>query len=115
MARRVYLHIGAPKTGTTYVQNALWNNWNALKRAGFLLPGTLLEHDRAMTDLREVAWRDEEAVGAWNRLVAEIRKWPGDAIVSSEGLGAATAEQAARAVASLWPAEVHIVVAARDL
>jgi hypothetical protein len=115
MARRVFLHIGAPKTGTTYVQNALWNNHAALKRAGFLLPGTLLDHDRAMTDLRDVPWRDADAVGAWDRLATESRKWTGDVIVSSEGLGAATQEHAVRAVASLWPAEIHIIVAARDL
>jgi hypothetical protein len=115
MARRVHLHIGAPKTGTTYVQNALWNNHDALKRAGFLLPGTLLDHDRAMTDLREVPWRDAAATGAWERLAAESRKWSGDVIISSEGLGAATQEQAVRAVASLRPAEIHVIVAARDL
>jgi len=115
MARRVYLHIGAPKTGSTYVQNVLWNNKNALKRAGILLPGTPSAHDQAMTDLREVAWRDANATWTWDRMVADCGKWPGDVIISNEALGGATTEQAARAVESLRPAEVHIVVAGRDL
>jgi hypothetical protein len=115
MARRVFLHIGAPKTGTTYVQNALWNNAARLRRIGILMPGTLQAHGDAMTDLREVPWRDPAAAGAWDRLVAEVAKWPGDAIISSEGLGAATGKQAARAMASLRTAEVHIIVAASDM
>ena len=115
MARRVYLHIGAPKTGSTYVQNVLWNNRNALKRAGILLPGTPAAHDQAMTDLREVAWGDPNATWTWDRLAETCSKWPGDVIISNEALGGATSEQAARAVESLRPAEVHIVVAGRDL
>ncbi|WP_434740390.1 hypothetical protein [Micromonospora sp. SH-82] len=115
MARRVFLHVGAPKTGSTYVQDVLWGNRAALKRAGILLPGTAAAHDQAMTDLREVTWRDPAGGWTWDRLVDRAARWPGDVIVSNEGLGAATAEQAARAVASLQPAQVHVVVAGRDL
>lgn len=115
MARHVYLHIGAPKTGSTYVQNVLWNNRYALKRAGILMPGTPRAHDEAMADLRELSWRDAKAAWSWDRLVAKAAKWPGDVIISNEGLGGASAEQAGRAVESLRPAEVHIVVAGRDL
>lgn len=115
MARRVFLHIGAPKTGSTYVQNVLWDNRAALRRAGILLPGDRAAHDQAMTDLREVSWRDPAATWTWDRLVAQAARWPGDVIVSNEALGGATAAQAARAVRSLRPAEVHVVVAGRDL
>ena len=115
MARRVFVHVGAPKTGSTYVQNALWTNRYVLKRAGILLPGTPRAHDQAMADLREVSWRDAGAAWTWDRLAAKARRWRGDVIISNEGLGGATQEQAARAVASLQPAEVHIIVAARDL
>ncbi|SCL29279.1 hypothetical protein GA0070616_3855 [Micromonospora nigra] len=115
MARRVYLHVGAPKTGSTYVQHVLWKNWSALRDAGILLPGSSTAHDQAMADLREVYWRDGDARWTWDRLAAKCRKWSGDVIISNEGLGAATGEQAARAVESLQPAEVHVVVAGRDL
>ncbi|KXK60151.1 hypothetical protein AWW66_20400 [Micromonospora rosaria] len=115
MARRVYLHVGAPKTGSTYVQDVWWGNRDALKGAGILLPGTAAAHDQAMTDLRAVSWRDPDARWTWDRLAGEARRWAGDVIISNEGLGAATGDQAARAVASLAPAEVHVIVAGRDL
>ncbi|MFC7535208.1 hypothetical protein [Actinoplanes sp. GCM10030250] len=115
MARRVFLHIGAPKTGSTYVQNVLWSNSGALKRAGILLPGSATQQDQAMTDLRAVSWRDPAATWTWDHLATRAARWPGDVIISNEALGGATAEQAARAVSAFEPAEVHIVVATRDL
>ncbi|MEV6348973.1 hypothetical protein [Actinoplanes sp. NPDC051851] len=115
MARRVFLHIGAPKTGSTYVQNVLWNNSDALQRAGILLPGTRSAHDQAMTDLRQVSWRDPNATWTWDQLAAKAAKWHGDVIITNEALGGATPEQAARGVAAMAPAEVHVVVAGRDL
>jgi hypothetical protein len=114
MARRVFLHIGAPKTGSTYVQNVLWGNVTALKGAGILLPGKFSSHDEAMADLRELTWHATPR-WSWERLVARTAAWPGDVVITNEGLGAATAAQAARAVRSLSPAEVHVIVAARDL
>ncbi|MBQ1026200.1 hypothetical protein [Micromonospora sp. C95] len=115
MARRVYLHIGAPKTGSTYVQNVLWNNSAALAEAGILLPASAAAHDHAMADLRVAYWRDSDAYWTWDRLAEKVRDWPGDAIISNEGLGAATDAQAARAVQSLEAAEVHVIAAGRDL
>ncbi|RIV39954.1 hypothetical protein [Micromonospora radicis] len=115
MARRVYLHIGAPKTGSTYVQNVLWRNRDRLAEAGILLPGSAVAHDQAMADLRAAPWRDAEVYWTWDRLAARAREWSGDVVVSNEGLGAADGTQAARAVASLAPAEVHVVVVGRDL
>ncbi|MBL7259382.1 hypothetical protein [Paractinoplanes lichenicola] len=114
MARRVFIHIGAPKTGSTYVQNVLWNNVEALRGAGILLPGKFSAHDEAMADLRELPWHPNPA-WSWDKLVARAAEWPGDVVITNEGLGAANNAQAARAVRSLRPAEVHILVAARDL
>ena len=115
MARRIFLHIGAPKTGTTYVQNVLWANSASLRKRGILLPGTSRAHEQAMADLRSAPWKDPDAPWTWDRLVDQLGRWHGDVIISNEGLGAATREQAARAVASLAGAEVHVVVAGRDL
>ena len=115
MARRVFLHVGAPKTGSTFVQNVLWNNRATLKDAGILLPGPRWAHDQAMTDLRQVEWRNPDSRWTWDMLAAETAKWHGDAIITNEALGGATPAQAARAVQSLRPAEVHVVVTGRDL
>ncbi|MBX7266157.1 hypothetical protein KIF24_09085 [Micromonospora sp. Llam7] len=116
MARRVFLHIGAPKTGSTYVQNVLWKNHDALIDAGILLPGSsAVAQDQAMADLRQAPWRDTGVHWTWDRLAEKARKWSGDVIISNEGLGAATDAQAARAVQSLQPAEIHVIAAGRDL
>jgi len=39
MATQVFLHIGLPKTGTTYLQSVLWGAKGALAKDGYLLPG----------------------------------------------------------------------------
>ena len=115
MAQRVFLHVGAPKTGTTYLQGILWGNRAELENAGFLLPGTRSAHYQAMGDLRRGLWYDAAASWSWERMAATAADWPGTVIISEEMLGAATAEQATRAIESLRPAEVHVVVAGRDL
>jgi hypothetical protein len=51
---RVYLHIGEPKTGTTFVQEAMWANRARLAAQGVVLPGySHRDHSRASRDLRE--------------------------------------------------------------
>ena len=54
MASQVFLHIGLPKTGTTYLQSVLWGSKAALARDGFLLPGSgHREHLWAALELQE--------------------------------------------------------------
>ena len=119
-AHRVFVHVGAPKTGTTYLQDLLWRHRNALTGDGVLYPGNRRDvHFRAALDLREVAFaghRDPTVAGAWDQLAEQARAWQGGiAVLSHELLAAATEERALRAVASLEPAQVHIVYTARDL
>ncbi len=116
--RRVFLHIGLPKTGTTYLQQVVWANRDRLRAAGLLLPGFgHREHLWAALDLQErprLARRHPDAPGAWQRLVAQAAAHPGDVLVTHEFLCGASAEQAARALESFPDAEVHLVVTARD-
>ena len=39
MASKVFLHIGLPKTGTTFVQSMLWAHRDRLRSQDVLLPG----------------------------------------------------------------------------
>jgi hypothetical protein len=118
VADTVHLHVGLPKTGTTYLQSILWANKAALAEAGVLLPGaSSREHMWASGVVREeprIERRSPKAVSSWARLVEEVKQWSGTALISHEFFGGATAEQAERAMADLAPAEPHLVVTARD-
>ncbi len=114
----MFLHIGLPKTGTTYLQQVVWSNRDALRAAGVFLPGFgHREHLWAALDLQErprLERRHKDAPGAWQRLVAEAAAQPADVLLTHEFFCGASADQAARAVASFPDAEVHLVVTARD-
>ncbi|MPZ59976.1 MAG: hypothetical protein GEU93_01515 [Propionibacteriales bacterium] len=118
MARQVYFHIGAPKTGTTYLQNALWGNRAVLRTQGVLIPGRKhFDTFDATVVVREKPRRGrraDEIGNAWDRIVEEVHNWSGTAVISHEFFAEATAEQAKKAIAALAPAEVHIVFTARD-
>jgi hypothetical protein len=118
MADRVYLHIGLPKTATTYLQTIMWNNRESLAEQEVLLPGVARrEHFWASRVIREDPAFEkfsEYRRGAWDRLREEVAQWPGSALISHEFFAAASAEQAAKMVADLAPAEVHLVITARE-
>jgi len=115
---RVFVHVGAPKTGTSAVQEVLFRNQEDLAAQGILYPAERFdEHFLAALDLMEMSWGglEREAVGAWGRLAERIREWEGTAIVSHEILATASRAQVRRALGSFGDAEVHVVYSARDL
>jgi hypothetical protein len=118
VARRVYLHLGLPKTATTYLQTILWASRDRLRADGLLLPGEeRRDHLWASRVVREdpnLAKQPERHRTSWARLREELASWEGDGLVSHEFFAAATARQAARAIAELAPAEVHVVATARE-
>lgn len=122
MARRVFVHIGTPKSGTTYLQSLWWHNHAALADQGLLLPGGSADGQfQASAVVRDNAGvletMTERQRGAWDRLVAEVEAWEGDALISQEQLVETSQEDAAAALARLRAVadEVHVVVTARDL
>ena len=114
--QRVFLHIGPPKTGTTYVQSILFGNRRELRQAGVLLPGrATAKHFGAVGDLRGRRRGKRRNSGAWDRLAAEARAWPGTSVISCEWFAFCTHEQVERALGSFGAAEVHVVITLRDL
>lgn len=118
MADPVYVHIGPPKTGTTYLQAVLWANRATLKDQGVLVPGrSAVSQFHAVVDLLD---RDptrvgaERTTGSWDAMVDELRAWRGRAVVSHENLGFADAKQAERAKRSLDAEQIHIIFTARE-
>ncbi|MGH3343223.1 MAG: hypothetical protein ACRDPK_10130 [Carbonactinosporaceae bacterium] len=114
----VYLHIGAPKTGTTYVQAVLGRNRGRLAGEGVLWPGWD-EQVLAVRDVledRRAGQRSDQVPGAWSRLCERIHAWRGRAaVVSMEWLVNATPAQVRRVVDTLTPCQVRVVLSARDL
>ncbi|MBU1800868.1 MAG: hypothetical protein KKA97_01205 [Actinobacteria bacterium] len=125
MTRRVFLHIGAPKTGTTYLQDRLRLNSRSLAAHDVHFPSRNLTmdpplfHFRAALDLMGQDWGGEpgHAEGSWDALVRRIKRLDGTIVVSHEILAAAHPAAIAKAKASLGRAgaELHVVYSARDL
>jgi hypothetical protein len=116
--RRVYLHIGAPKTGTTYLQAVCGRNRDALRSRGIEYPEAFGDaHHKAVWDLRETPDQREGTKGiegSWGRLVEIVNGADGDVLLSSEHFVFALRPQVERAVSSL-DGEVHVIYTARDL
>lgn len=115
--KKVFVHIGAPKTGTSLVQDMLHRNRDRLRSEGVLYPGDRFDaHFLAALDLLGKKWGglEKEAVGAWDAMVAAANAWDGNVVISHEILAAASAQQAGRALAAL-EGEVHLVYSVRDL
>ena len=117
---RVYLHIGEPKTGTTFVQEAMWGNRAQLAAQGVVLPGySHRDHSRASRDLREAQRPASDPAdrwaGEWDVLTGQALRVRGIAVISDKVLAACNPPQADRGVQSLLPAEVHVVLTVRDI
>jgi len=120
MTERFYLHIGAPKTGTTYLQHALHRNRRKLKSDGILYPRVAGNaHHTSVWDLRSM-WEQREfgkdIRGHWDEAVRRVREWHGTrAVMSSELFVYASPDECARALSAFGDIEVHIIYTARDL
>jgi len=115
MASRVTIHIGTPKSGTTYVQGVLFANKDRLAEHGVLLPaGTANEHALAAIGMRNGP--EDTYASRWEALLAEVAAWDGPAIISNEWFGMAGPERTAEAIERLQGiGELHVVLTARDL
>ena len=116
---RVYVHIGEPKTGTTFLQQAMWSNRDQLAAQGVALPGySHRDHSRASRDMREAPQLAGDPAapwaGEWDVLTGQALRAPGVAVISDEVLAACNPPQADRAIRSLLTAEVHVVLTVRD-
>lgn len=117
--RRAYLHIGLPKTGTTFLQAVLWANRDELRRNGVLYPAPYREAMfHAAVELRGThrMWGLEEkrVAGTWQQLSQTMQGFDGSSIFSHEILSGAKREQIGRVFRDLDGLDVHLVVTVRD-
>lgn len=126
MRRRLYVHVGAPKTGTTYLQGILELNASTLAQhevhfaSHALATPTLFQFRAALDFLGRTDWQGSIAAhqGAWDTLARRIRRHHGTVIFSHEILASAKPKHVRR----LWQdldvgesTELHVVYTARDL
>ncbi|WP_148572692.1 hypothetical protein [Nocardioides caldifontis] len=119
MANRVVLHIGAMKSGTSFLQNVLGDNRDELARQGFCFPGKRWR--RQVSAVRDVSERGLPGQpplaedGPWNQLVREVDAWDGTALVSMEFLGPRMPPKIEQIVSSFSTDRVEAVMTVRDL
>jgi hypothetical protein len=114
----VYVHLGLPKTGTTYLQRVLARNRKALARQGVVYPGRRVDHFFAAQDVLGRQFHghpDARTHGAWDAAVAQARRATTSSIISHEILATARESAIDRVVSDLSPLPVRVIATVRDL
>lgn len=115
-----FLHVGLPKTGTSYLQSHLWDSPAQLAEVGVrMVPGsrgetfTLMRAVRGQLAAEGKATRATRAVDGLRRLVAAAQE--PTLLLSQESLGGASPDEAGGLIECFGDREVHVVVTARDV
>jgi DNA-binding ferritin-like protein (Dps family) len=89
--RRVILHVGTEKTGSTYLQSVFARNQKLLKKYGILYPVSGIESGHHYWLAKAFGFRyqskricEDLEERALSNLRAELNNWPGDVLLSSE-------------------------------
>jgi hypothetical protein len=121
---RLTLHVGLPKSGTTYLQGLMASHREELRAAGVLYPFVRREAMfRAAVEVREQhdlwglpADGPDGIDGTWQQLLDRVREVGLPAVLSHEILAGCSPEHAARVARDVADFdEVHLVVTCRDL
>ena len=117
---KAFLHVGLPKTGTSYLQSHLWDSPGQLADVGVrMVPEgrsgsfTVMRAVRGQLQGEGHEQRASQALDNLRAMVAEADE--PTLLLSQESLGAAKPEQAARLIECFEGREVHLVVTARDV
>ncbi len=117
--RRVLVHIGPYKSGTTYLQNILWGNQTLLAKAGVCLPRADWRGQRRAVAalLRRDPSGPRGGTDRWDALAREVAdaEEAEVAVISVERLCEADSAAVGALVTSLAPATIDVVYTARSL
>ena len=122
MSKKLVVHAGFHKTGTTALQSAFFANINELNKFGISYPqvGGKAQH-KAIYSLMGKTWGWEDRGGVtasdkkWKSLLKQVGKAKKTALISSEFLCELTEEQIAKFKRDLNVADVHIYFTIRPL
>jgi hypothetical protein len=115
VAKRVVLHIGTMKSGTSFVQSALMENPESLEAAGARYLGeTFGRQAKAVRDVYQNP-RRRERHGRWRTLADEAHAFPGDvAVISMEFLSFAQDKQIGVLLDPFSGMDVEVILTVRD-
>ena len=116
MTDKVLLHIGAMKTGTSYLQAMLGANHDNLLEAGIMAP---TRRSAPVHDLIDFTANGEAHLkkvrGTWDELLRQTRQYDGRAMVfSHEYLSLQGPTYVKKTMESLADFDVHVVITVRD-
>jgi hypothetical protein len=118
-ARRCFIHVGSPKTGTSYLQSAFWASKASLAEQGLVLPLRPVDHFYLTLRLRGLlneAMDPPRSFDVVERLAGALDRSSAERVlISHELLAPVQAEQAAVLHEILTGFEVHVLITARDL
>lgn len=117
---RVVVHVGVPKSGTSFLQATLRENADRLAAQGVWHPAQQhrgMFHAALELTGNHPGWGvpQKRIAGTWAELCRQALRRGGTTVLSHELLSNVAAEDVAAALAPLEGAEVHVVVTARDL
>jgi hypothetical protein len=114
--QRVFLHLGPPKTGTTYLQSLLDANERSFRDQGILIAGTQAEHHEAANELLATTSARGVQVpeGALARLRRKVTAHRGDVVFSCERYSMLKTTHARTLRDAFADREMHAVFTVRD-
>lgn len=110
---RLVLHVGAMKSGTTFIQSRLFAHRDLLQERGIRVPGR-----RRRSQVLAVQQLLRGGGPMWDKHAAAVSRHDGTSVISMELLGPARDEVVATlrdSVQGEGPTEVQVVITARDL
>src|SRR5688572_30319477 len=119
MADRLVLHIGAMKSGTSFLQNVMAANAELLEASSVKLAGRKWTHQvfavHQLIDYGGLRQRPMPADGHYARLVDDVHRFPGTSVFSMEFLGPRNKGKIRQLLSSFPDTQVDVVMTARDL
>ncbi len=118
--KKLFLHIGLQKTGTSYLQSVFWQNKEELRAQGLdMVPPTQRRTFWLMLDVRgriDPTFDAPHIGRSLARFPSQLAAAQGPrALTTEESLASATADQIERLLAACGDREVHVILTVRDL
>ena len=119
VAKRVVLHIGAMKSGTSFIQNVLHKNRAVLAEHDIDFSGRRWRQQvLAVRELIDRGGENQEPMepgGPWHQLVQDVRRFDGTSVISMEFLAPRQEAKIAVVREAFADADLQVVLTARDL